>query len=676
MGYLFQIKSISKSFVTNEGKALSILNDISFNLPSSGMFFIFGKSGCGKSTLLNIFEGLMKPTKGEILYNGKNVSKFSKKELNKYLKEEIGIIFQSFNLINDMTAIENLRLASKIKGINDEKLINGYLEKYKISHTKDKKVSLLSGGEKQRICLIRALLNNPKVIFADEPTGNLDEENSYLLMNELKELSKTRLIIVVSHNRKIVNEFNDGYLDLTNGRQLFVREIKDQNNQMLKENITKKKKNSFLSFMLNHNLRRDITKNIISIFSLIFTICVCFISMGFNNGVKENSNNLIKQFQNNNSYKVSKIVYEEINDSNLKLQKTEKPSLEEINTIFDTYNNVEIHNNIDYFFGDIKETRIDKELQENVTYVPVNNINANNIVYVNDAFNNMYKENHNGESILNKTINLHLKRNYLYKNLTGVGSNLVSEDFIMYIPFYIGKIKEEFSYLNYPKVYFSINYFETILENHFCNNIFKETGVKFSYLSLLEEATINSELGNYSYQVYLDSIDDVFDFNSKTEDYSKYKIVNDPFITIDSFKELSTSLYDGFIFFIFIVVASSVALISFLSYSTYVFNKKQSAILTIMGAENDEICLVYIIEQVIVGFISLLFSFLLLPFIQKLMNSIIETKTRFENLILSPSDLNTKLIISILFIGLIFVFVCLPLVLSKNNEIYKELKEE
>ncbi len=676
MGYLFQIKSISKSFVTNEGKALSILNDISFNLPSSGMFFIFGKSGCGKSTLLNIFEGLMKPTKGEILYNGKNVSKFSKKELNKYLKEEIGIIFQSFNLINDMTAIENLRLASKIKGINDEKLINGYLEKYKISHTKDKKVSLLSGGEKQRICLIRALLNNPKVIFADEPTGNLDEENSYLLMNELKELSKTRLIIVVSHNRKIVNEFNDGYLDLTNGRQLFVREIKDQNNQMLKENITKKKKNSFLSFMLNHNLRRDIAKNIISIFSLIFTICVCFISMGFNNGVKENSNNLIKQFQNNNSYKVSKIVYEEINDSNLKLQKTEKPSLEEINTIFDTYNNVEIHNNIDYFFGDIKETRIDKELQENVTYVPVNNINANNIVYVNDAFNNMYKENHNGESILNKTINLHLKRNYLYKNLTGVGSNLVSEDFIMYIPFYIGKIKEEFSYLNYPKVYFSINYFETILENHFCNNIFKETGVKFSYLSLLEEATINSELGNYSYQVYLDSIDDVFDFNSKTEDYSKYKIVNDPFITIDSFKELSTSLYDGFIFFIFIVVASSVALISFLSYSTYVFNKKQSAILTIMGAENDEICLVYIIEQVIVGFISLLFSFLLLPFIQKLMNSIIETKTRFENLILSPSDLNTKLIISILFIGLIFVFVCLPLVLSKNNEIYKELKEE
>jgi putative ABC transport system permease protein len=662
--------------VTNEGKALSILNDISFNLPSCGMFFIFGKSGCGKSTLLNIFEGLMKPTKGEILYNGKNVSKFNKKELNNYLKNEIGIIFQSFNLINDMTALENLTLATKIKGIDDKKLINDYLEKYKINHIKDKKVSLLSGGEKQRICLIRSLLNDPKVIFADEPTGNLDEENSYLLMNELKELSKTRLIIVVSHNKKLVDEFNDGFLDLTNGRQLFVKEIKTQKKEEIKESKIKKKNGSFISFMLNHNLRRDLAKNIISIFSLIFTVCICFVSIGFNNGVEKNSYNLIKQFQNNNSYKVSKIIYEEINDSNLKLQKTEKPTLEEINDIFGNYENVEIHNNIDYFFGDVKETRINKELQENITYVPVNNIDANNIVYVNDVFNDMFKDNHNGESILNKTINLHLKRNYLYKNTTGKGKNLVSEDFILYIPFYVGKIKEEFSYLNYPKVYFSIDYFETILSDHFCNNIFKETGIRFTYLSLLGEATNTSELANYSYQVYLDTIDDVYDFNEKTEEYSKYKIVNDPFITVDSFKELSTALYNGFIFFIFIVIASSIALISFLSYSTYVFNKKQSAILTIMGAENDQICMVYIIEQIVVGFLSLLFSFLLLPFTQKFLNSIIEIKTKFENLILLPSDFKTKLLISMLFIGLIFVFVCLPLVLSKNNEIYKELKEE
>ena len=676
MKELFCVKNLSKTFVTNDGKAISILNDISFNLPSSGMFFIFGKSGCGKSTLLNIFQGLMKPSKGEILYKGKNVSKFNKKELNNYLKNEIGIIFQSFNLINDMTALENLELAAKVKNISDKKIIDDYLVKYKIDHVKNKKVALLSGGEKQRICLIRALLNNPKVIFADEPTGNLDEENSYLLMNELQELSKSRLIIVVSHNKKIVNEFNDGYLDLTNGKQLFIKEIKEENTLDNINEANKKKKSSFLSFMLNHNLKKDLAKNIIGIFSLVFSICVCFVSMGFNNGVQNNSTNLLKQFQNNNSYKVSKILYEQVNDSNLKLQKTEKPSIDQTKTIYESYKNIDIHDNVDYFFGDVKETRVNKELQENITYIPVNNINASKVVYINDAFNNQYKEKHNGESLLYKTINLHLKRNYLYKNTTGIGSNLISEDFIMYIELYIGKIKNEFSYLNYPKVYFSIDYFETILSNHNCNNILKETGQKYTYLSLLKDASKTSELANYSYQVYLDSFNDCLDFNKKIDDYDKYKIVNDPLVTIESFKELSSSLYDGFIFFIFIVVASSIALISFLSYSTYVFNKKQSAILTILGAENDDICMVYIIEQVLIGIISLLLSFLAIPFIQKLMNLIIEKNTKFENLIAIPSDINTKIFISFILIALIFVFVCLPLIISKNNEIYKELKEE
>lgn len=676
MNELFCVKSVSKTFVTNDGKAISILNDISFNLPSTGMFFIFGKSGCGKSTLLNIFQGLMKPSKGEILFKGKNVSKFSKKELNNYLKNEIGIIFQSFNLINDMTALENLELAAKIKDIKDKEIINDYLKKYKIDHIKDKKVSLLSGGEKQRICLIRALLNNPEVIFADEPTGNLDEENAYLLMNELKELSKSRLIIVVSHNKKIVNEFNDGYLDLTNGKQLFIKEINTQKFIDSKPVAKRKKKSSFLAFMLNHNLKKDLAKNIIGTFSLIFSICVCFVSMGFNSGVKNNSSNLLKQFQNNNSYKVSKILYEQVNDSNLKLQKTEKPSLDQINTIYDSYKNVDVHDSVDYFFGNVKETRIDKELQENITYIPVNNIKASKAVYVNDAFNNQYKEKHKGESLLYKTINLHLNRNYLYKNTLGIGSNLISEDFIMYIELRVEKIKEEFSYLNYPKVYFSIDYFETILDNNICNNILKETGKKYSYLSLLKEASKTSELANYSYQVFLDSFEDCLDFNEKIELYDKYKIINDPLVTIESFKELSSSLYDGFIFFIFIVIASSIALISFLSYSTYVFNKKQSAILTILGAENDDICMVYIIEQILIGFISLLFSFLLIPFVQKALNSIIESKTRFMNLIDIPIDFNTKFLIGVSLIALIFIFVCLPLIISKNNEIYKELKEE
>lgn len=678
MGILFRIEKLSKSFKNSEGKTFAVLNNINFSLPESGMFFIYGKSGCGKSTLLNIFEGLMKPTTGDIYYKGKSISKFKDKDLNKYLRNEIGIIFQSFNLINDMTVFENLELVLRIKQIENYKKIDIFLKKYNLLDLKDKKVSTLSGGEKQRVALIRALLNEPSVIFADEPTGNLDETNSYKLMQELKEISKKCLVIVVSHNKKMVDEFNDGYLNLVNDKEYLLKEIDDNKKTQLSEKyaLNKGKKLSFISYVLNHNLRKDIFKNMISLISLIFSICVCFVFLGFNNGVKNNSLDLIKNYQNNNSYKISKIIYEQKNDSNLMLEKTEKPSLEEIESMFNKYENVDIHNSIDYFFGETNETRIENELIKNVSYIPINNSSLNNIVYINENFDSSYKKEHNGKSLINKNINLHLKRSYMYKNTFEKGSSIIKEDFIMYISFYVKEIKEEFSYLNYPKVYFSINYFEKLLNEHFCNNIYKETNKKISYLELLKSAQSNSELGNYSYQVFLDNFQDMVDFNKKIKKYEDYKIINEPYNTITSFMELSSSLVQGLIFFIIIVIASSISLISFLSYSLFIFNRKQSAILTILGANNDKIFLIYIYEQIIIGLISCLFSFILLPYIQGILNKIIEKYTFFSNLIMIPHNFKISLLFLIVVLFLIFIFVTLPLVLSKNNEIYKELKEE
>src|SRR5574344_145524 len=675
MGILFELKSISKSYPTTDGRALCILNDLSFSLPNKGMFFIYGKSGCGKSTLLNIFEGLMKPTKGEVLYKGKNVSKFNEKELNNYLKNEIGVVFQSFNLLSEMTTKENLELASKIKGIKGKEKIEELLKRYNIYDLKNKKVSLLSGGEKQRVCLVRAAINNPNVIFADEPTGNLDKENSLVIMNDLKEISKKCLVVVVSHNKKIVEEFNDGFLDLTDGNQSNFKGISNQDEEIPSE----KKKTcyqSFIPLMLGKNLLKNFGKNFVALFSIFFSIVVLLISLGFSNGVKNNTINLFKDYQNYNSFRISKVLYETVNDSNLTLLKTEKPDLKDINQNLSKYKNIEIHDNIDYFFGETKEVKINNVFLDGVSFVPTNNMQTSNVVYVNEAFSKLYKKKLSKESCIKEKINLHLKRSYFYENKSNVGSNIIKEDFMIYIPFFIEEVKDEFSYLNYPKVYFSISYFEKFIDSLLCNNIFKNTGEKISYLELLRKAEKNSELGSFSYLVFLDSKEDSLNLCKDKENINGLKIDNDPYTIVRSFEDLSSSLSNGFIFFIFISIGCSIALVSFLSFSSFILNRKQSAILSIEGAKNNEIFLVYILEQIAIGIVGVVLSFSTIKYITIFINNIILKYTKFANLIEIPINYRMDLLISLLCLALIFVFVALPLVLSKRREIYKELKEE
>ena len=171
---MLEVKNLSKAFAIDDNRENIILNDVSFTLNDKGFYFIIGKSGCGKSTLLNILMGLMKPDKGEVLFEGRDISKFSASELSEFLKNDIGIIFQSYNLFNGYTVKENLKVASSIKGVDEEEKVNSLLLRYGLLDKEDSLVDKLSGGEKQRLCLVRSLISSPKILFCDEPTGALD----------------------------------------------------------------------------------------------------------------------------------------------------------------------------------------------------------------------------------------------------------------------------------------------------------------------------------------------------------------------------------------------------------------------------------------------------------------------------------------------------------------------
>ena len=180
---MYTLKDITVSYKINADSNYVVLNKISLQFPNKGIVFVIGKSGCGKTTLLNILEGNQKPTDGEIFYQNKKMTAFSQKEMVNYRKHEIGILFQSYNLIDNLTVYENLLVACSIKNVTP-KYIDDLLIKFNLINLKNRSIDVLSGGEKQRIAFLRAIINEPRVLLCDEPTGAIDEENSLLIMDE------------------------------------------------------------------------------------------------------------------------------------------------------------------------------------------------------------------------------------------------------------------------------------------------------------------------------------------------------------------------------------------------------------------------------------------------------------------------------------------------------------
>ena len=203
---MIEVKDIVKTFNENTRKANTVLDHASITFPDHGFVFIVGKSGIGKSTILNSIGGLISYN-GEILYDGK------KENIEEYRRQNIGYIFQDFLLFDDLSVRENIKIGLNIAGVYDEKEItkrvNVLLKAVGLNINARRSAKALSLGQRQRVAIARALASNPKIILADEPTGNLDSKNSLNVMQILKNLSKDHLIICVTHNVNLVHLFAD-----------------------------------------------------------------------------------------------------------------------------------------------------------------------------------------------------------------------------------------------------------------------------------------------------------------------------------------------------------------------------------------------------------------------------------------------------------------------------------
>ncbi|AYO31178.1 cell division ATP-binding protein FtsE [Biomaibacter acetigenes] len=200
---------------------LTALKDINLKISRGEFVFIVGPSGAGKSTFIKLLFREELPTKGQIFFNGKNITRMRNRDIP-FLRRRIGIVFQDFRLLPEKTAYENVAFAMEVveaSGKEIRKKVPQVLERVGLSHKADAKPSELSGGEQQRVALARALVNEPDVLVADEPTGNLDPDTSWDIMKLLSDINKRgTTVVVATHARELVNAMRKRVLQLDKGR--------------------------------------------------------------------------------------------------------------------------------------------------------------------------------------------------------------------------------------------------------------------------------------------------------------------------------------------------------------------------------------------------------------------------------------------------------------------------
>ena len=198
---MIEVKNVTKIYKMGKETVVA-LNNVSLNIDKGEFVAIVGPSGSGKSTIMHIIGGLDSPTEGHVYFDNKDISKYKDKEKAKFRNSEIGFVFQAFNLENTQTALENVMMPLIFSGSSKKNRKAGKaLELVELGHLKNHKPNEMSGGQRQRVSIARALVNDPKIIFADEPTGNLDSKTGENIMNLFKDLNNQGYtIIMVTHN--------------------------------------------------------------------------------------------------------------------------------------------------------------------------------------------------------------------------------------------------------------------------------------------------------------------------------------------------------------------------------------------------------------------------------------------------------------------------------------------
>jgi len=647
MAYI-KISNVSKNYKDGENVYLALKN-INLELDKNEFVAILGESGSGKSTLLNLLIGISEITSGNIYINNENLRFFSKKRMNHFLKNEVGVIFQKYNLIDLYNIYDNIDIIRN-KNINKGK-IHKLLESIGISKKIYNRINESSGGELQRVAAIRAIINNPSLIICDEPTGALDSENSEKLMNYLLSIKENKLIIMVTHNKELATKYATRIIELKDGK--VIKDSKNHN-QNTKINENHDLQNHKLS--LNHKLifiKNLINKKkgrfLISIISCVFLLFFMSSSLMTINAVNEYIN---FSFLSSLDANVLDLKSYEVNNKELK--EVEVP----------TIITKELNNNPNYFLRKNYNKYLNDKLLDNLEFKNDNKkinfngaklccmsiysktnlklgekpINANEVI-INE---NLYNYISTSTSIINQRIKLTLENDVQYLKIKGVSYNsLMNDSLVIYFDYnLINKYLDNKIINDYQLDIKNIDLLDTIINQ-----------LKESKLYIEKDQLINNEI-NFSLE-YSNDLNNYYLF---------YELINLAKIVV--------------YFFLGIMIAISILLLSNVLYSFNEEEKRNLALLKVLGNSFKEIGSISIILGIIIATLSFIINLLINKYIEIYLSPLINNLLNINKDLDFTLTLNEKIIIYFLILFISLLSSIFPLIKLRFMKIDKALKEE
>ena len=702
---LLQISHLDKQFTLSETTKVEVLKEINITFPDAGLVGILGKSGCGKSTLLNLIALLDKPTSGNIIINGKNTKRWKRKQIEKFRRSEIGIVFQGYNLLEDHDVLFNISLPLLINGSSykaAEKKAISLLES--INFPKElyhQKVNKLSGGEKQRVAILRAISISPRILLCDEPTGALDSDNSVLIMSILKKISENVLVIVVSHNQSLLINVSDQIIRMKDGKITSEKTVKHVSPVKIPMKEEKRlNKANWGEKIATSNFKRRLGRNIISFISLSICLLATTLVVGFIQNIDERIVQECHKHLNIGVCSISKETTSKIDGSVITLVRNSRPSTVDIDRLKIDYPRYYYELNYDSIVPNTVSMKYRDNKLEDFSYNCVYSFldsSVNKGLLIKGHFPSE-------DSLLEVVINkkayeklkeyvteplnqwIDLSHRYETNYYTYDEDNTVINDVFAYEKrAKIVGVVDELSFLSSPSVYYPYVALDEYMSSYLLNNYSEYMGYPYSWKEKIGDEINTSSLTSYSYKLFLKKYSDYpyvkIDKEKLKEEFS---LTNNCLVVQEALTDLISASCIGVELFLIIALVGTVLIVGLISFSSYSEDKKRSAILTCLGADLFQIIDIYVIENIVIVSLSLLLSFILLFPVKTLANFLLFNLVGIENIITLPSSISPSLalpysyylvmIMASLLVVSLSTF--LPIVLTKRIAVREELKEE